>query len=90
MITTDLLHFFQDELEKIGAMTPAERRKRQHEYYVANRQKLLQGSRAYRAQNRAQISRKKKIYNRRVRTGVRRQRRRIQTGSFGAQYQGYK
>jgi hypothetical protein len=76
--------------EKLGAMTKSEQRKKRHAYYVANRQQMLQRGRAYRAQNRAEIRRKKVIYNRRVNTGVHRQRRRVSTGSFGASYQGYK
>jgi hypothetical protein len=76
--------------KEAAAKATEEQRRRRHEYYVKNRQRLLQQKRAYRAQNRAEISRKKKIYNRKVKTGVHRQRRRIRTGSFGATYQGYK
>lgn len=80
----------EDLEEKLAALSAEEERRRRHAYYVANRQQLLQHGRAYRAQNRAQIARKKKIYARRVRSGVQRQRQRVQTGGMSFSYMGYK
>ena len=90
MLSADLLHFVSDEIEKLGAASADEQRRKRHAYYIANRQKLLTRGRAYRVQKRPELKRKKKIYNRLVNSGGRRQRRRINTGSFSYGYSGYK
>lgn len=90
MLSSELLHFFNDELEKLGALSAEEKKRRRHAYYVANRQKLLTRGRAYRVQKRPEIQRKKKIYNRLVSTGAKKQRRRIDTGQFSYGYAGYR
>lgn len=75
---------------KLGAMTPDEARRRRHAYYIKNRHRQLQKSKQYRLKNKAVIARKKKLYNRQVATGTKKQRRRVQQGSHSYGYGGWK
>jgi len=77
---------------KMGSLasSPDEQRRRRHLYYIQNRQKMMQKRQAYYAGHRAELLRKKKIYQRRVKSGARRQRRRISTGSMSYGFMGYK
>ncbi len=63
---------FLDELEKIGGVSPKERR---HKYYLENRQRILQRSREYRRAHAAQIRLRQRRYNRKVKHGARVRRR---------------
>ena len=82
-------HMLKKHLEKQAA-SEAELRRKRHEYYLRNRQRMLTRSRQYRLQNKAVISRKKKKYNREVKSGVRKQRRRIAQGSHSFGYTGFR
>lgn len=92
MISSLLLQAFATELVELEkeASTAEELRRRRHAYYVENRAKLLQKGQIYRSQNKPLIARKKKRYNRQVKSGTRRQRQRIQTGNFSTGYAGFK
>ena len=67
----------------------AERRKRRA-YYVAHRQQILQQSTAYRRKNSAQIRRRQAKYRRQVRSGSKRQRKRVSVSGGGYQFAGFK
>lgn len=90
MIDSSLLLAFADELTKLSEMSEAEKSRQRHQYYIDHRQKLLQTSRAYRVANRADLNRKKRIYTKRVKSGARRQRKRVKRGTMGYQFMGYK
>jgi superoxide dismutase len=77
-----LLHFFADEMMKLADV-------QRHQYYMNNRNKILQRQREYRIKNAARIARKQKIYRAQVKRGVIRQRQRISTG-FSYTYGGYR
>jgi superoxide dismutase len=81
-VDLDVLHFFSDELEKIAA-------KGRHNYYMRNRNQILQKQRQYRAKNKGQIARRQKMYRRKVNTGAKRVRTRISTG-HSYTYGGYR
>jgi hypothetical protein len=80
-----LLHFFYDELEKLAVGDS----RSQHNYYLRNRNKILQQQRQYRAKNAPIISKKQKAYRSKVKSGMIRQRQRISTGSSYT-YGGYR
>lgn len=83
---SDILHFFGDELEKLAS--EADRRKR-HQYYVRNKNRILAQQRMYRKKNMHKIQRRQKMYRRQVGAGMRRQRKRISTGNSYT-YGGYR
>jgi hypothetical protein len=80
-----LLHFFYDELEKLAGGDS----RSQHNYYLRNRNKILQQQRQYRAKNAPMISKKQKVYRSKVKSGMIRQRQRISTGASYT-YGGYR
>ena len=80
-----LLQFFSDELVKLAGGDPA----RQRQYYMRNRNKILQQQKQYRVKNSAIISKKQKIYRSKVNSGMIRQRQRISTGNSYT-YGGYR
>ena len=61
-------------------MSAEQKRRKRQQYYVKNRASIAARNRAWRQANRQQISRKKKVYNRQVSMGMRRQRVRISQG----------
>jgi uncharacterized protein YycO len=77
-------------IEKLAAMSKQEQKRKRHEYYVQNRNKLRQQGRAWRQANKAQIQRKGRFYRKQVSTGARRQRQRVDTGGMSFTYMGYK
>jgi len=76
-----------EELLKVARMSERDRR---HRYYMQNRQRILQQNRQYRQKNKASISRKQKRYRKQVTSGMRKQKRRINTGGHSYQYGGWK
>jgi hypothetical protein len=80
-----LLHFFYDELEKLAGGDS----RSQHNYYLRNRNKILQQQKQYRAKNAPIISKKQKAYRSKVKSGMIRQRQRISTGASYT-YGGYR
>jgi hypothetical protein len=82
---SEVFLFFVDELEKLAS---DDSRKR-HNYYMQNRNRILQQQQQYRAKNRAQIARRQKAYRRKVGSGQHRQRQRIGMGNSYT-YGGYR
>lgn len=80
-----LWHFFSDELVKLAGGDPS----KQHNYYLRNRNKILQQQKQYRVKNSAMISKKQKVYRSKVKSGMIRQRQRISTGTSYT-YGGYR
>ena len=78
----EVLHFFSDELEKLAA-------KSRHNYYMRNRNQILQRQRQYRSKNKGGIALRQKMYRRKVKAGAHRQRQRISTG-HSYTYGGYR
>lgn len=64
-------------------------RKARRDYYLQNRQRILQKQKVYRAKNQARIARQQKIYRRKVKYGTQRQRRRVAVGNHGYEFMGY-
>lgn len=73
---------------KLAGIMDAQRKARQHSYYMQNRQRILNAKRQYRAKNKAQIARSKKMYRRKLKYGQKK-RRRISTGGHSYIYGGY-
>lgn len=90
MITPALLDAFCDELEKLGAMSDLEHRRRIHESYIKNRARNIQRGQVYRAQHSVELQRKHRVYNKKVKTRAIHQRRRVPSGSFSYSYIGFK
>lgn len=78
-------HFFADELEKLAS----DKRRKRHNYYMRNRNKILQQQRRYRSKNKGQIALRQKMYRRKVKAGAHRQRKRVSTG-HSYTYGGYR
>ncbi len=78
----EVLYFFSDELEKLAE-------KSRHNYYMRNRNQILQRQRQYRSKNKASIARRQMMYRRKVKAGAHRQRKRISTG-HSYTYGGYR
>lgn len=85
-----MLTAFLDELEKIAVQSKEDRKKRQHAYYVAKRQQILQKNRGYKMQNRDRLLRKNRAYNKKVKLGIKHPRRRMSTGNFSTTYVGFR
>lgn len=83
---SDVLHFFGDELEKLAA---TDKRRKRHQYYMRNKNRILAQQRMYRKKNMHKIRRRQKMYRRQVGAGMRRQRKRISTGNSYT-YGGYR
>jgi|SaaInlStandDraft_5_1057022.scaffolds.fasta_scaffold00385_43 hypothetical protein len=82
---SDVLYFFEDELEKLAS----DPRRKRHQYYMRNKNRIQSQQRMYRKKNAHKIKRRQKIYRRQVGAGMRRQRKRISTGSSYT-YGGYR
>jgi len=80
-----LLHFFRDELVKLASGSSDAQRN----YYLRNRNKILQQQKSYRVKNSTMISKKQKAYRSKVKSGMIRQRERISTGNSYT-YGGYR
>lgn len=81
---------FGEFLYKEAKQSAEQKRAKQRAYYQKNKEKIKQKSRSYAKNNRAELSRKAKIRNKQIRTGARRQRKRLNTGSGGYSYAGYR
>jgi hypothetical protein len=80
-----LLHFFSDELVKLAAGSVDSQR----QYYMRNRNRILQQQKQYRIKNSTMIAKKQKVYRAKVKSGMIRQRQRIDTGNSYT-YGGYR
>ena len=86
-INADILHFFVDEVEKLGGDSDAARRR--HQYYMRNRNRILSQQRMYRKENMHSSKRRQKRYRREINSGMKRQRQRVSTGNSYT-YGGYR
>lgn len=88
MLTIELLQTFVKEAAV--AIANEEQKRCAHERYIANRARHLQQMATYRMQHSAELKRRKRIYAKLVKSGARKQRRRISQGAMSYAYAGYK
>ena len=81
---------FEEFLYKEAKQSAEQKKAYRRKYYLDNKEKLKQKSRSYSKNNRAELTRKARIRNKQIRTGARRQRKRISSGSGGYTFSGYR
>ena len=90
MLRPEVLRAFADEVLKLGSGVAAAReREARHRYYLAHKGQLQAKGKAYRLAHQFQLSKRKKLYRRKVKSGAKRVRKRISTGT-GYTYADYR